>query len=384
MRHTGVRVATMVGGAALLLAATACGGSSSGGSPPSSSSSTPAASSSANSQFAGVTAEVQKNLQRPTQIGITTPLHGKPAPNKTVEWLQCAVPACVALTKPLQEATTEVGWKLKVVNAGATPETIKNAWDQAVQDKPDAVVASGFSRVLFNPELAQLKAMGIPVIDLTTADSPGNGLSAVFDYGPDYLASGKRLADYALSKDGTKVNAVMVLSSAFANLTFVGKGFQAEIKAKCPSCPVASFEVPVTSIGGDLPTRITSYFTAHPNVNWAYIGYDDMVLGVPAAMQSAGISGKVSLLTIDNEPATQAYMKNGQDLVASDGFPGPEIMWRVVDYLLRYFNHQSTAPSTAHNYPVWLLDGANVPSTTSSFPLVENYQAQYEQLWGLS
>jgi ribose transport system substrate-binding protein len=383
MRRTGVRTSAAFGVAAVMIAAAACGSSSSGGS---TGGSTPAAGGSTTSsdQFAAVKAAVTKTLTRPTSIGITTPLTGKPATGKTVEWLQCSVPACVALTAPLKAATQAVGWNLKVVNAGATPETIKNAWDQAVQDKPDAVVASGFSKALFTPELAKLKQLNIPVVDLTTADSPGDGLSAVFDYGPDYLASGQRLADYALAQDGTKVNAVMVLSSAFANLTFVGQGFKSEITAKCPTCKVASIDVPVTSIGGDLPTRITSYFTAHPSVNWAYIGYDDMVLGVPAAMASAGIANKVKLVTIDNEPATQAYLKNGQDLVAADGFPGPEAMWRVVDFLLRDFDHESTAPSTAHTLPSWLLTKDNVPSTTAEFPLVLNYVDQYKKLWGLS
>jgi ribose transport system substrate-binding protein len=379
MRRTGARIAALMGASALLLAAAACGSSSSGGS----SGTSPTATSSNSPSLTAVKAQVATWEQRPTSIGITAPVTGGTPKGKTIDWLQCSVPACVALTQPLKEAVSTVGWTLKVINAGVTPETIKNAWDQAVSDKPDAVIASGFSRTLFNPELKSLKQLGIPVIDLTTADTPGTGLTAVFDYGPDYIASGKRLADYALAQDGTNVNAVMVLSSAFANLGFVGKGFQTELQAKCPSCSVASFEVPATSIGNDLPTRITSYFTAHPSVNWAYIGYDDMVLGVPAAMASAGLSGKVKLVTIDNEPATQSYLKNGQDLVASDGFPGPEIMWRTIDYLQRYFNHESTAPSTAHTLPVWLLTQNNVPSTTSSFPLVANYQTQYKQLWGL-
>lgn len=364
---------------ALALVLTACGGSSSGGS-----SSPSASSSSSGGQFADIQASIQQNLQRPTSIGITDKVQGSIPKNKNIDWIQCSVPACVALTPPLKAAVQAVGWHLKVVDGGVTPESIKAAWDQAVQDKPDAVIASGFPRVLFNPEVAQLKKMGIPVLDMTTADSPGNGLTAVFDYGPDYLASGKRLADYALSKDGTKVNAVSVTSSAFANLGFVAQGFKQELQAKCPSCKVASIDVPVTSIGKDLPTRVTSYFSAHPDVNWAYIGYDDMVLGLPAAMASAGLSGKVKLVTIDNEPATQAYMKNGQDLVASDGFPGPEIMWRCVDFLIRYYNKESTSPSTAHNLPVWLLTGDNVPSTTSGFPLVADYQSQYKALWGLS
>lgn len=380
MRTGRARGPLAAAGVVLALALTACGGGSSGGGKAGGGTS-PTAS---GGNFADVKADVQKNVQRPTSIGVTQKIDGSVPKNKTIEWLQCSVPACVALTPPLKEAVQTVGWTLKVVNAGVTPESVKAAWDQAVQDKPDAVIASGFPRVLFNPELAKLKQMNIPVLDMTTADSPGNGLTAVFDYGPDYLASGKRLADYALAKDGDKVNAVAVTSSAFANLGFVAKGFKDELQAKCPSCKVDSMDVPVTSIGKDLPTRVTSYFSAHPDVNWAYIGYDDMVLGLPAAMTSAGLSGKVKLVTIDNEPATQAYMKNGQDLVASDGFPGPEIMWRCVDFLIRYYNKASTDPSTEHNLPVWLLTGDNVPSTTSGFPLVSDYQSQYKSLWGLS
>ena len=378
MRQSGKRSSAVAIGTALMLAAVACGSSSGG------SSSGGGGGGASSGNFADVKAAVQKALERPTSINVTTKIKGSPVKDKTVEWLQCSVPACVALTQPLKEAISAVGWKLTVVDAGVTPETIKNAWSKAVSDKPDAVIASGFSRALFNPELAQLKALNIPVIDLTTADSPGNGLTAVFDYGPDYLASGKRLADYALAQDGTKVNAVMVLSSAFANLGFVGQGFKAELQAKCSSCKVDSIDVPATSIGKDLPTRVTAYFSSHPNVNWAYVGYDDMVLGLPAAMASAGLKGKVKLVTIDNEPATQAYMKNKQELVASDGFPGPEIMWRSVDFLLRYFGKMSTAPSTEHNLPAWLLTGDNVPSTTAGFPLVADYQAQYKALWGIS
>jgi ribose transport system substrate-binding protein len=377
MRRRGLRTSALVSAVAVLLVVAGCGSSSKG-------SKTSNNSGTSSGSLADVKAAVDKALKRPTSINITAKLKGKPVSGKTIDWVQCGVPACVALTAPLKEATDAVGWKLNVIDGGVTPETIKNAWGKAVSDKPDAVMGSGFSRALFNPEIAKLKSMNIPVIDLTTADSPGDGLTAVFDYGPDYLASGQRLADYALSQDGTNVNAVMVLSSAFANLGFVGNGFKAELQKNCSKCPVASFEVPATSIGKDLPTRITAYLTAHPKVNWAYVGYDDMVLGLPAAMAAAGLTGKVKVVTIDNEPATQAYMKNKQALVASDGFPGPEIMWRSVDFLLRYFAKEDTAPSTAHNLPVWLLTGDNVPSTTSGFPLVEDYQKQYKALWGVS
>jgi ribose transport system substrate-binding protein len=329
-------------------------------------------------------AYVKNALKRPTSINITTKL-GAPIPaGKTIDWLQCGSPACVTLGTDLQQATAAVGWKLNIIQAGLTPESVKAAWDQAVQQKPSAVWASGFPRVLFNPELAALKADGIPVLDMTTADPPGNGLTAVFDYGPDYYSSGKLLADYALTHRGGKtVNSVSINVSAFPNLAYVQTGFQKELKAQCAKCTTSTLLVPATSIGTDLPTRVATYLQANPTVNWVYIGYADMMDGVPAALASAGISSSVKFVTIDSSPTTATYIKANNALVATDGFPGPEIMWRGVDLLMRHFDHKSTAVDTAHNLPVWLVTSTDIPSTTSYFPLVAGYQAQYKKLWGL-
>jgi ribose transport system substrate-binding protein len=339
---------------------------------------------SAASASATLQANVKKALQRPTSINITTPLGAAIPTGKTIDWLQCGSPACVTLGNDLTQASAAVGWKLNIIQAGLTAESVKAAWDQAVQQKPSAVWASGFSRALFNPELASLKADGIPVLDMTTADPPGTGLTAVFDYGPDYYASGKRLADYVLTHSGGKpIHALSISASAFANLLYVQSGFQKEIKANCSSCTNSTLLVPATDIGTDLPTVVATYLQAHPSINWVYIGYADMMDGVPAALASSGISKSVKFVTIDSSPTTATYIKNNEYLVATDGFPGPEIMWRGVDFLMRYFDHKSTAVDTAHNVPVWLVTSSDIPSTTDYFPLVARYQIQYKKLWGL-
>lgn len=376
------RATTAVCLVAVIAALSACG--SSGGNKSTAPTAPAATSTPASGDLkATYAAKLAPLLQRPTSIGITTPLNGPIPKGKTIYWLQCSSPACVVLTGYLKAAITTVGWKLVVVNAGITPETVKAAWDQAVQAKPDAVVASGFSRALFEPELKQLAALKIPVLDMTTADSPGNGLTEVLDYGPDYLAAGQRLATYAVAQAGGNINAVTISAAAFANLGYVAQGFTQGIKQACSSCSVASLDVPATSIGQDLPTRVATYLQAHPNVNWVYIGYADMMVGVPAALKSASITQTVNFVTIDSDPTTQSYIANGQNLAATDAFPKPELMWRHIDFLLRYFDHKSTAPSTAHTLPAWVVTKSNLPSTTTSFPLVPDYQAQYKKLWGL-
>jgi ribose transport system substrate-binding protein len=325
--------------------------------------------------------------QRPTSVGITDPV-GAPIPKgKSIAYIQCGSPACVVNGDALQQAASVVGWKVNRINAGLTAESIQSAWQQAVSEHPDAVVTSGSPRSLFNPQLAQLAASKTPVINMTTADPPGNGLTAVYGYGPQWTTQGKIIGDYMLVNSGGKpVHELSVTVSAYANLGLIGAEASKEIKAQCGSCSTSTLDVPVTSIGSDLPSRVVSYLSAHPDVNWVYVGFADMMSGLPTALSAAGL-GNVKIVTIDRTTASETYVKNGQSLVMSAGFDVSEMMWRSVDYLARLWTGKSTAQDTAVNgLPLWVVTKANQPaanSTTGYYPFVANYVAQYKKLWGV-
>lgn len=327
---------------------------------------------------------VEAYLERPTSIGITDPIVGEIPSEKDVYWLQCASPSCVRLGDYLKEATDAVGWKLTIVDAGFTAESVKAAWAQAVAGSPDAVIGSGFSRAFYEDELQALAARDVPVLNMTTAEAPEDGYAAAQNWGPDFTDAGVRLADYALSISGEGVRAVNMPVSAFANLGLIADGFAETITKKCDTCTVDTLDIPVTSIGGDLPTRVVTYLQSHPDVNWVNIGYADMMVGIPAALRAAGISDSVKFVTTDTLPTTSVYLENGDYLVAVEGSPKPEMMWRHIDFLIRHFNGEDTTPATDHTLPVWIIDGANVPDTSDDFPLVEDYKDQYKALWGLT
>ncbi len=117
--------------------------------------------------------------ERPTSVGIKTPV-GKPIPKgKTIDFIQCGVPACKTEGELFESAAGELGWTIKSINAGTTPEEIKAAYDQAIKDEPDAVLGSGYPRSLFEPEIAELKAKNIPVIEFFVEEEAGNGITAV-------------------------------------------------------------------------------------------------------------------------------------------------------------------------------------------------------------
>lgn len=377
---TKVRLGRLVGvasAAVLAVGLTACGGSddSGGGTGDAGAVTIPAE----------LKAEVAKTTERPTSIGLTEPVKSVPKA-KRIAYIQCGAPTCAANGKFLKAAADAVGWTIEPIDAGSTPEQVKAAWAQAVRSKPDGVVASGFPRAFFEPELKQLAEAKIPVVDLSVTDPPGNGLSAVFAYNPDYVTAGTRLGNYAVvNSGGEQIKAVMVTTGAYKNLAIVGGSFSDAIKKHCSSCSVDELKVPATAIGKDLPTRISTYLQAHPDINWVYVGFADMLTGVPAALKSASIKpGDVKLVTINNTPISASYMRDEQYLVATHIYGYPEMMWRSIDFLIRELGGESTEGTTAHTLPAWVVTKDELPAdVTKEFPTVEDYEAQYRKLWGV-
>jgi ABC-type sugar transport system substrate-binding protein len=368
------------------LALSACGSSgsssSSGGG-----SSNAAATNSASATFPAAAAANAKFMQRPTSIGITTPV-GKPIPKgKVLDFIQCGVPACVVEGNLLQNAAQLLGWQLKRINAGTTPEQIANAYQQAVNNKPDAVLGSGYPSVLFSKELKALAAQHIPVVEAFNEDTAGNGITGLVGTRVTTLIQGKELADYILANSTDKSMAVgSVVPTGFPTMVVTYQSLAATIKQNCSSCSVKKLDVPVTSIGSDLPSRIASFLTANPDIKWTQVGYDDMAVGVPTALKGAG-NADAKLVTVSLNGAIAPYIKQKNFLQAAVGTSFPEAYWREIDLLARYFTKQPFDVDTNDaTLPYWTITAQNMPSNAGSetFANVVDYEQQYKKLWGLS
>ncbi len=370
---------------AAALALAACGSSS----PSSSNSSSPKAGSSggsASSPFAAATAANTKYEQRPTSIGITTAV-GKTIPKgKVIDFIQCGVPACVVEGDILESATNLLGWKLVRINAGTTPQQIADAYQQAVTNKPDGVIGSGYPRVLFDPELKSLAAAHIPVLEAFVADSTGDGLTGVVGGPINNSIQGKEVADYILANSTSKSETIgAVIPSGFPNMVQENQAFTAEVQAQCASCTVKLLTVPVTSIGTDLTTRISSFLTANPSIGWLWDGYDDMVTGVPTALKGASITS-VKVTTISMNGTVAADIAQNNYVMSAIGTSFPEVYWREIDLLARYFTGQPYAVDLNDaTLPFWTITSSDLPSDASSttFANVVDYKSQFEKLWGL-
>jgi ribose transport system substrate-binding protein len=318
---------------------------------------------------------------RPTRIGITVPIT-KPIPSgKKIDFINCGEPACDVLVPEFKQAASVLGWSVNVIDEGLTPQTVLAAWNLAVQQHPDGIVTGAFPKVMFAAPLAKAKAEGIPVVDGYVSDPPGDGLTAVVpDPAATYEAQGKAWAALVLGSEGKKADTVFLGSNTFSALGPVETAFQSEYHSLCPTCQFAEINVLETEVGTTLASHVVAYLHAHPQVNFVVAGEGAFAVGLPQAIQSAGLSAKV--VTAYPNATLMQYLQGGQ-LAGLEMYEQADITWRYVDALARYF---ARVPVTASETPsaIWVVTQQTASQVTPPYYLVPDTQAQYKKLWGKS
>jgi ribose transport system substrate-binding protein len=358
------------------VAITACGGSSSGSG--TSSSANGASTSGALSQADKLAARWS---QRPAKIPVTQPI-GKPIPTgKRIDFINCGVTACTVLYNNLNQAAKTLGWTVKQINTQGTPESVQAAWKQAVSDRPDAVVASGFPRSVFAQQLKQLQQMKIPVIESSADDVVGGGIDLLLAAPKDLSPEGQILASWIAKDSGAKAHTLYVDLPNYTILKPVHQYFDKYYAQLCPGCKADTLDIPVTAIGKDVPDRVVSYLRAHPDVNYVAYSLGALNVGVPAALRQAGLANKVKIIVNVGSAENYQYIASGQTHAAM-AYSNVDQTWVWADALARLFTGQSIDVDRKAQLPYMLITKDNLISTGAEFPLVANYQQQWKKLWG--
>jgi ABC-type sugar transport system substrate-binding protein len=369
-RAKGGALATVLAG--VLILASACGSSN-------------ASSDSSSVDEAGLKAAeatVAKASVRPTTIPVTDPV-GKPIPKgKKITFVSCGVEACAIQGPILAAGAKSLGWTVDQVATDGSAEKVQGAIDAAIRNGADAVILNAADRDAYAKQIADAKKAGVQFVTCCSLATAGDGLlyntATDKQNGPigDYLA-----AEVVADSKG-KANALYVNISAFQILKQVGDTFDAGVKKYCSSCSVDNLDIPLTSLGKDAPDRIISYLRSHPKVNYVALSVTDALgTGLPAALKAAGLSDKVKIVGQGGGTQNFTDMKSGaiEALVPADLYSYDYLM---LDALAR---HWAGVPLNDAGPPYWLVKKDTVPTDTSKpFPVITDYQQQYEKLWGVS
>jgi ABC-type sugar transport system substrate-binding protein len=203
-----------------------------------------------------------------------------------------------------------------------------------------AILASPISATALNSVFTAALAKGVPAIVLNDAQSTVAGVVYV---GPDAVTIGSTAADFIATKlpDGGKV-AQIEGDPGSSNALNRGKGFKAGVAKHTNLKLVASQTAKWDT--NQAQTIATAMLTANPDIKAFYSQNDTMALGVQAAVDAKGLTGKVIIVGTDGIPQAKKKIAEGGSYTATVS------------------ERPSTEGGAGVRTALWLLAGKSVPA----------------------
>jgi hypothetical protein len=245
-----------------------------------------------------------------------------------------------AKVDPLQSNTGPAGWQADIT--------------QAITDKASAVVMlCGPSAAAIGPQLAELKAHHIPVVDGNYNETGGNpafpttGLSA--ESGVNTIQGVQTdLADALVNLKGQPAHVLFLDSTQVAQDSGALGGLNAAIKSWCPgSCSVVKTEYFGTQdwSGPTETSEITSDLQANPSINTVIVTFDGMTDGIESTVASDAATHKgLAMYAWGGGLAEIKDVGSGGTFI---GDSGPDEKWDAynqLDQVIRLLSGKAAAP----------------------------------------
>ncbi len=313
----------------------------------------------------------------PKDLLISEPVSKKAEPGKHVALLVCGVPVCAEFNNAAKEAADLLGWKTTRVDLGVSPEEFANAYNRAIELKPDLVVGSGLPRELFDKQLNTLAEMDVPVIQWSSGIEPVEGKLWVATDNPLYNAVGVMGAEAVAADGELKANAVVFNVPQYSMSTLFAKTFEEYLGKACTDCQVDYQEAAASDIG-KLGQKVTAYVQRNPDTTHVVCSFGDLCQGVGQALKTAGRS-EIKVYTHDPGATNFQNIANGVEWAATP-LPIGQTGWQIIDLAQRIFNGDDTANTRL--LPMQFVDEISDPKSPV-IGAVPDYKEQYKALWKL-
>lgn len=321
---------------------------------------------------------VEKYSAPMTEVNLP-PLTRKPDAGKEVAIVVNSTPGSLSLSDGATAAAEALGWTaVPIIYDAAKPTGLTDAFAQAVDESPDAVITTALNQSDYAQAAGTLKAMGIPVVTSTTTDPVDAPVIANVSNSDSWAESGRAAAAYVVSDLGNKASVAMFNIPSFPILDVYEKAFKDEFHSLCPGCHYESNPVQPGDIGTKVPTQVVSAVQRDPSINVALMGFGAVSTGVSGALASAGLT-EVEVLGISPSMDNIAALSSGTEAMWV-GFPLQTLGWKSVDALARHFNGEPVDVATTAQTPFQILTKDNV-GKNPELPEVVDYPDIFRKLW---
>ena len=270
---------------------------------------------------------------------MTEPLLHKPT-GKKIAIIECGSPICAIFADIAEVPAKQLGMITTRIKSGTTADGAATAFDTVLDGHFDGVFVAALAPSLWDRYLDKLNAAHIPIVATGIIGLDPAKVPVALAAEPSSAVSATIMADWAVARDGAKLNTVFYTTPEISFTALVADNFMKELKARCSTCEARVVEIPVATFGNKAPSIVVDDLLAHPKTTSAIFVVGEQAIGLASALKTADI--KLPILLNSPDPATLAQVQDGT-YEAALGADLALISWTAMDSLARLTTGQ--APS---------------------------------------
>jgi ABC-type sugar transport system substrate-binding protein len=323
---------------------------------------------------------VEEAEQVPTEISSAKFGPFEPEPNKTIFFASCeqAIEGCSNMVAGAKEAVKVLGYKLETCAAtGTDPESGPHCLDQALAAKPDAILYLGLEQVA-EPWFPKAQEAGIPVVGMFSGNAKGSADVQVAG-GTLSGEQAEKIAAFLISSTGGKAHALVTWAAGY-DAVIERKDVIDKVLSGCAECSTTDLEFDPTKVQEGFSQQVTSALQGDPELNFVVGTFDVPATFAIPAVRELG-RPEVGVTGFDGTaPNITSLREEGDIYKADDGNGTREPGWTAVDVAARLI----AGEKVPFNVPVqtMLMTPNNIGELPDGFRGAENFEQQYEELWG--
>lgn len=228
--------------------------------------------------------------------------------------LSTQVPILNGMAMGAKEALEHQGAQVTICDAKLSPTTADDCLKQAQSRKYDAVITNFVAFGMDPNGFTTLADSGTKI--LIAGDSQESGKKypenvKFFDSSASLKQVSMDEADAAVARKGADANIIWLSQTDSANTIAQGDAGEARFKQICPGCGFQRIRY-ATQDQDKIPSLVSAALVSHPNTNQIVLSVDTIAPAVLQGMQSAGFTGKVTLIGNGSDLAGLQRIVSGQ------------------------------------------------------------------------
>lgn len=292
----------------------------------------------------------------------------------------------LSVAQGIREAAREVGWTVRVHDAGGHPAGRKRALAEALAAKPDGLAICGSDAFEMLSTLRERGEKLPPIVGWHAAAyaGPVEGTPVATNVTTDPLAVARTTALAAVVQSGGRAGVVVFTDSRFRIATAKAEAM-AEVIRRCSECTLLEVrDVAISDSATRMPVVTRELLTRH-GARWTHaLAINDIYFdyAVPTLMSLGVPNASLSLLSAGDGSAP-AFMRIRAGSYQTGTVAEPLNLqgWQVVDELNRLMHGQGISGFTA---PVHLITTANIATEGGSrqvYDPANGYREAYLRIW---